>query len=90
MTLSKSDLAIVFAIAVLMLWTEHEHRISIGTPPRAEAQPRSDCPDKDSVPFSADCIAFIDGVSPSDEHPQWRLIVVRKANAASDLSAAAR
>jgi hypothetical protein len=76
--LSKRDLAIVLAVAGLMLWTEHAHRTSIGTPLGAEAQPVSDCPEKDSVPFSTDCIAFIDGGGASDEHPQWRLIVSRK------------
>jgi len=71
MTLSKLDLAVVAAVAVGLLWIEHEHRIFIGTPAAAEAGAPSACPDKDSVPFDAACIAFIgggvDNVRPSVE-----------------------
>lgn len=70
MTLSKVDLAVVAAVAVGLLWVEHEHRIFIGTPAAAEAvpAPQSACPDKDSVPFGADCIAFIGGGVLSSAH----------------------
>jgi hypothetical protein len=61
MVLSKFDLAIVVCVAAGMLWIEHGHRISIATPMAAEMRAASACPDNDSVPFSADCIAFIDG-----------------------------
>lgn len=63
MVLSKLDLAIVAVIAAGLLWIEHEHRIIIGTPAAAEVAPpaASVCPDTDDVPFSADCIKFIDG-----------------------------
>jgi hypothetical protein len=61
MVLSKFDLAIVVFVAAGMLWIEHGHRTSIATPIAAEAPAASACPDNDSVPFSADCIAFIDG-----------------------------
>jgi hypothetical protein len=61
MVLSKFDLTIVVVVAVGMLWIERGHRISIATPIAAETPAASACPDKDSVPFSADCIAFIDG-----------------------------
>jgi hypothetical protein len=62
MVLSKLDLAIVAVVAAGILWIEHEHRIFIGTPAAAEvAGPAaSACPETDSVPFSADCLAFID------------------------------
>jgi hypothetical protein len=68
MAFSKLDLAIVAVIAVALLWIEHDHRIVIGTPMSAEiaARTASVCPDSDSVPFSADCIAFIeDGTFPA-------------------------
>jgi hypothetical protein len=63
MVLSKLDLALVAVIAGGMLWIEHGHRIGIETPAAAEtaAPAASVCPDNDSVPFSPDCIAFIDG-----------------------------
>jgi hypothetical protein len=61
--LSKLDLALVMLVAGGMLWVEHAHRISIGTAAAAAVAPpaASVCPDTDDVPFSADCIAFIDG-----------------------------
>jgi hypothetical protein len=60
MVLSKFDLAIVVFVAAGTLWIEHGHRISIATPMAAAAPAASACPDNDSIPFSADCIAFID------------------------------
>jgi hypothetical protein len=96
MVLSKLDLAIVAVIAVGSLWIEHEHRIIIGTPAAAEAVPpaASACPDKDSVPFSADCIAFIDGGALPDIHasasamPSTPLVLPdRKGRAESDAAA---
>jgi hypothetical protein len=65
MVLSKLDLAIVAAVAAALFWVEYEHRIIIATPAAAEAAPAgSICPEKDSVPFSADCLAFIEGGAP--------------------------
>jgi hypothetical protein len=61
MVLSKLDVAIVACLAGGMLWIEHGHRISVATPMAVETPAASACPDNDSVPFSADCIAFIDG-----------------------------
>jgi hypothetical protein len=65
MAFSKLDLAIVAVVAGGLLWIEHDHRIVIGSP---EAAPptASVCPDSDSVPFSAACIAFIDGGRPAN------------------------
>ena len=68
MALSRLDLVIVAAVAVGMLWIEHEHRINIKSPTAVElAGPGAPvCPDDDSIPFSADCIAFIHGaISPA-------------------------
>ena len=54
--------AIVAAVAVGMLWIEHDHRIDLATSASADDTPATAaCPDSDSVPFSADCIAFIEG-----------------------------
>ena len=70
MVLSKFDLAIVVVVAAGILWIEHGHRTSIATPTTAETPAASACPDNDSVPFSADCIAFIDGgASPAARTP---------------------
>jgi hypothetical protein len=65
MALGKFAPAIVVALAVGMLWIEHDHRIVVATPASADDTPTTAaCPDSDSVPFSADCIAFIeDGAS---------------------------
>jgi len=63
MALSRLELAVVALVAVGMFFVEHSHRISIVTPSTAglsEAE-TSVCPDSDSVPFSADCLAFIRG-----------------------------
>ena len=65
MVLSKFDLAIVAALAAALFWVEHEHRIIIATPAAAKAAPAgSICPENDSVPFSPDCLAFIEGGAP--------------------------
>jgi hypothetical protein len=46
-----------------LLWIEREHRIVIGSSAATEIALLGApvCPDNDSVPFSADCIAFIGG-----------------------------
>jgi hypothetical protein len=79
MVLSKFDVAIVVAVATGMLWIEHGHRISIVTPmvaeTPAETPAASACPDNDSVPFSADCIAFIDGGVPPIAHTRMSVVI---------------
>jgi hypothetical protein len=81
MVLSKFDLAVVVVVAAGMLWIEHGHRVSIAVPVAAETPAASACPDSDSVPFSADCIAFIDGgVTPS---ARTRMSVAASAPSAS-------
>ena len=63
MAISKLDLVVLAAVGGGMLWIEHGHRINIAPPTAAEvADPAAAvCPDSDSVPFSADCIALIGG-----------------------------
>jgi type II secretory pathway component PulL len=58
--LSRLDLLVVAAVACGVIWIEHEHRINVmPTAEEAAASEASACPDNDSIPFSADCIAFI-------------------------------
>ena len=67
MALGKFAPAIVAVVAVGMLWIEHGHRIVVATPASADDTPATAaCPDSDSVPFSADCIAFIEGGAASN------------------------
>jgi hypothetical protein len=65
--LSRLDLAAVAAIALALLWIEHDHRIIIAAPAAAETVPRplAACPDTDDVPFSAACISFIGAAPPA-------------------------
>jgi hypothetical protein len=65
MAQSRTGLAIVAILSAGMLWIEHGHRIVVATPAFAEVVQPAKSPDTDDVPFSADCIKFIDGdVSP--------------------------
>jgi hypothetical protein len=71
MALSKIDLVVAAMIAAGLLWIEQEHRIIIiATPAAAEVAlpPAAVCPDTDDVPFSADCIKFIEGGVLPDIH----------------------
>lgn len=72
--LSKLDLAVIVASVVgATLWIEHRHRIVIETPEPAQfasPAPAAACPDNDTVPYSARCIAFLQG--PATPW-QWRV-----------------
>jgi hypothetical protein len=78
MALSKLDVAVVAVMAVALLRLEHGHRIVIGTPAPAEAAPQAAavCPATDDVPFSADCIKFIDGGALPDGRARLNVLVV--------------
>jgi hypothetical protein len=56
---------IVAAIAAVVLITEHKQHLSADVPMRALrsviAETAAPCPDKDNVPYTADCIAFLTG-----------------------------
>jgi hypothetical protein len=71
---SKLNLAVIVAVFVGgALWIEHGHRIVIDAPPPvdlASLAPAAACPDNDNVPYSASCIAFLEGGSAT--HFQWR------------------
>lgn len=60
MAVSKLDVAVVIVVAVVLLRVEYDHRIVIAAPAQAP-QAAAVCPDTDDVPFSADCIRFIEG-----------------------------
>ena len=69
----KLDLAVIVAsIAGAVLWIEHGHRIDIATPTGAAfaAPVAAVCPDHDNVPYSADCIVFMQGSVASDRRRQ--------------------
>jgi hypothetical protein len=71
----KFDLALVIvSIAAFALWIEHGHRVVIDAPAHAQGAvvaPAAACPDNDNVPYSAGCIAFLEGRSASGM--QWRV-----------------
>jgi hypothetical protein len=64
---SKFELAVIAAtIAGAALWIEQGHRIVIDAPAQTELAaraPAAACPDNDNVPYSASCIAFLEGGS---------------------------
>lgn len=64
----KSRLAVIAAsITGAVLWIEHGHRIDIATPTGAAlAASVAACPGNDSVPYSTDCIVFMQGSATPD------------------------
>jgi hypothetical protein len=70
MTVAKLNLVILAAAAAGMLWVEHSHRIKIEASAPAEVASRAAavCPENESVPFSTDCMMFIDGGARPDIH----------------------
>jgi hypothetical protein len=71
---SKLGLAVIVVATVGgALWIEHGHRIVIEAEPPADlASPAraAACPDNDTMPYSASCIAFLQG-GPATQL-QWR------------------
>ena len=63
MVVAKLNLVILAAAVGGMLWIEHANRIRIEPPMPAEVAVRNAavCPENESVPFSADCMKFIQG-----------------------------
>ena len=59
----KFDLAfVVVSIAIAVLWIEHGHRVVIDAPAHAAAYGLvPPCPENDNMPYSASCIAFLEG-----------------------------
>jgi hypothetical protein len=86
MVLSKLDLAIVATIAAGLLWFEHQQRVTIETTGGVEvAGQASVCPDSDTAPYSAACLAFIEGGLSPDvrQRSRPRLRISTAAHAAT-------
>jgi uncharacterized membrane protein len=81
MIISKLNIVLLAAVAGGVLWIERSHHIKIEASTPAEVTTRAPalCPENESVPFSADCMAFIQGSVGS--------VVRRSINAADALSA---
>ena len=73
--MSKFQLAVIAATIVgAALWIEHGHHIVIDAPAPTDLTSRAPapaCPDNDNVPYSASCIAFLQGGAGT--HWQWRI-----------------
>ena len=67
--MSKLGLAVIFVATVsAALWIEHGHRIVIEAAPPADLASlarAAACPDNDTMPYSASCIAFLEGAPSS-------------------------
>jgi hypothetical protein len=61
MVVARLHLIIIAVVAGGALWIEQAHRIKIESPIAAEVAGHAACPANESVPFSADCMAFIQG-----------------------------
>jgi hypothetical protein len=72
MVVSKLNLVIIASIAGAALWIEHGNHINIqpAAPATSEGQPMGACPQNESVPFSAECMAFIQGGLDAGTRPQ--------------------
>ncbi len=72
MVVSRLNLVILAAAAGGVLWVEHSHRITIEPSAPADVAAASDavCPVNESVPFSQDCLKFIQGGVGSDVRPR--------------------
>jgi len=80
----KLDLAvIVLSAAGAVLWIEHGHRIDLATSTgEAFAAPVATvCPDSENVPYSADCIAFMQRGATFDLNRPARIAVSTNAAA---------
>jgi hypothetical protein len=80
---AKLNLVILVALAGGMLWIEHAHRITIeaSAPVGVAGREAASCPENESVPFSADCMTFIQGGAESDV--RWPAIAADGASAES-------
>lgn len=63
MTLSKLDLLLIAAFVTGAFLIEHKNHARMEAPTVAEvsAPPAAACPTNESVPFSAECMMFIQG-----------------------------
>jgi hypothetical protein len=63
MLITRFNVFVLAAIAGGAMWIEHTHRIRIIASASVEtsAQPTQACPANESVPFSPECMEFIQG-----------------------------
>ena len=63
MLITRFNVLVLAVVAGGLVWIEHAHRIKIEAPTSVEAsaQPTPVCPANESVPFSPECMAFIQG-----------------------------
>jgi hypothetical protein len=63
MLITRFNVLVLAAVAGGVLWIENAHRVRIEAPApvEASAQPTQACPANESVPFSPECMAFIQG-----------------------------
>jgi hypothetical protein len=80
--LTRLDLIVVAAVACGVIWIEHEHRINVMPTAEEADSEASACPDNDSVPFSADCIAFIRSASSPAARGRANAAIIASAAAA--------
>jgi hypothetical protein len=68
MVIAKLNLVILAAAVGGVLWIEHANRIQIETqtPVELAGANAAICPENESVPFSADCMMFIQGGAAPD------------------------
>jgi hypothetical protein len=84
MAVSKLDVAVMVVMAAILLRVEHDHRVVIGGAAPAEAALQAVCPATDDVPYSADCIRFIEGSAvPDGQGRQHVLATLPDAGAAT-------
>ena len=83
MLITRFSVFVLAAIAGGMLWIEHAHRITIeaSAPVEVAGREAASCPENESVPFSADCMTFIQGGAESDV--RWPAIAADGASAES-------
>ncbi len=73
----KLDHAVIFGtVLAAVVWIEHGHRIDLATPAGAAFSHPSGavCPDSENVPYSADCIVFMQGEAASEARPRAKTI----------------
>jgi hypothetical protein len=70
MVIGKLNLVVVAVAVGGVLWIEHAQRvrIEISTPAEIAGRNAAICPENESVPFSADCMMFIQSGVGSDVH----------------------
>jgi hypothetical protein len=75
---------IVGAIAAAALWIEHGHRTVTDAPTSTELEALAAaraCPDSENMPYTARCLAFLEGSGASASGMHWRPGAAESASA---------